>query len=141
MKKPNLEARPRRLSQVNNILAAAGFEERLVIGNGYLYFVDGKAMEWFTSSVPVCRLGHMTLARWIATYEEMSGNKVIAIEELKPCPFCGGKCEMESEHHGSASGINPSDTRAHYGRCVSCGALGPWMKSKTSAARFWNMRN
>lgn len=35
-------------------LRAAGYNETVVQGRGYVYLVDGDAFEWFSSSIPVC---------------------------------------------------------------------------------------
>jgi hypothetical protein len=59
--------------QVNDALANAGKDERLVRGNGYWYFVEGNASGWFSSSVPVYRISDMTLRRWL-DYRDMLAN-------------------------------------------------------------------
>lgn len=55
------------LKTVAKALVAEGFpaDIELVQGNGYLYFAGGDAHTWYSSSVYVCRLNHLTLDQWI----------------------------------------------------------------------------
>lgn len=41
-------------------------------GNGYLYFIydDAENGDWFDKSIPVCRLSHLTLERWVEEGKE-----------------------------------------------------------------------
>ncbi len=48
--------------------------------------------------------------------------------ELKPCPFCGGK----------ALCTNPTTWMAW---CTKCGAVGPWKLTYQEAIEAWNGRN
>jgi hypothetical protein len=50
---------------VNKALMVLGFEQRLVRGRGYWYFVDGGAEGWFSSSVPVYRIDGLSLVGWL----------------------------------------------------------------------------
>jgi Lar family restriction alleviation protein len=50
----------------------------------------------------------------------------------KPCPFCGGEPIDDDERHG--------DGLAHFWRCRSCAAEGPWTKTRTDALIAWNRR-
>lgn len=52
----------RRLDRLFNAL---GYDHRLVAGDGYCYFIDGGASGWYTSSVPVNRINHLTPRRWV----------------------------------------------------------------------------
>ena len=51
--------------EVNAAIKAMGRDERLVAGRGYCYFVEGDAMSWYTSSVPVARISDLSVERWI----------------------------------------------------------------------------
>lgn len=62
---------PASIAQVNKLLAACEREERLVQGNGYIYFTGGDSHEWYTSSVPVAKVSHITIRRLLETFEEM----------------------------------------------------------------------
>ena len=70
---PNAKATTR---NVNKALKAAGREEQIVQGRGYAYFTDGESHTWDTSSIPVCKIGHMTLARAIVFFNEMAGTSI-----------------------------------------------------------------
>ena len=60
------------LRTVNTELEKLGIAERLVQGKGYLYFTEGNAHKWPSSSVYVCRLNHLTLADWIIAYRDLA---------------------------------------------------------------------
>lgn len=60
------------LKRVNAALAAKGIAERLVQGRGYLYFTDGDSHKWYSSSVAVCWLNHLTLEQWLAEHRELA---------------------------------------------------------------------
>lgn len=49
-------------------------------------------------------------------------------EELKPCPFCGGKAELLV-------------TGTYWYRCTDCGAETECDPDKNSAASLWNRRS
>lgn len=53
------------------------------------------------------------------------------IEELKPCPFCGG-ADIEYHEYTDVTGY----------RCVQCEAAGPYTeyRTKEKAAILWNTR-
>lgn len=57
------------VATVNAALKARGVAERLCKGNGYFYFVEGNASDWYTSSVSVFRASELTLEQWIKEYE------------------------------------------------------------------------
>jgi hypothetical protein len=50
------------LKRVNAALAAAGAKEVLVQGEGYLYFIEGEAHCWYTSSTGVASTSTTALA-------------------------------------------------------------------------------
>ncbi len=58
-----------KIASVNNALKAKGYNAELVQGDGYFYFVGDEADEWYSSSVSVYRLNHLSLEGWIAEYE------------------------------------------------------------------------
>jgi Lar family restriction alleviation protein len=57
-------------------------------------------------------------------------------EELKSCPFCGGKSEIEFDdepcYHGS--------TGWYYAKCKVCRAKGSFKNTEKEAANAWNTR-
>lgn len=60
------------VARVNKELKRLGHPERLRRGRGYYYFVDGKAHEWYSSSVYVYRVESLTLGQWIQKREELA---------------------------------------------------------------------
>ena len=65
----------------------------------------------------------------------------MANEELRPCPFCGGKGEVDSKlRDGYKDFLKDPDANAYFVVCRSCAADGPWSKSESGARRMWNMR-
>lgn len=57
-------------------------------------------------------------------------------DELKPCPFCGGKGYEEKRQH-----LPPDKYEwAYYIYCNSCGCEGPWSVNKGHARWLWNHR-
>jgi Lar family restriction alleviation protein len=50
-------------------------------------------------------------------------------EELKPCPFCGGKAEMVSDFDDE-----------HYVYCTGCKGGWKTMETPEEAAEAWNRR-
>ena len=60
---------------VNRLLRALGHGEKLVAGRGYLYFVDGDASGWYSSSVPVCYLRDLTVGRWIEEHAALKADR------------------------------------------------------------------
>lgn len=60
------------LNAINKALAAKGCGERLVKGNGYWYFAEGKAHFWPSSSVLVYRLNDLTLEQWLEEHADLS---------------------------------------------------------------------
>jgi len=53
-------------------------------------------------------------------------------EDLKPCPFCGGKARLGL--------VGEGEFRAYGVRCRSCGAGGRTRVQKRSAVNHWNKR-
>jgi len=66
-------------------------------------------------------------------------------EELKACPFCGGKRLMvdQTVRDGYAAYlyVNDPDAIAYDVRCLSCAATGGWARSEAVARRHWNTRS
>lgn len=62
---------------VAKALVAEGFpaDIELVQGNGYLYFAGGNCHEWYSSSVYVCYLGHLTLEQWVQEAKTLSASR------------------------------------------------------------------
>ena len=59
------------------------------------------------------------------------------IEQLKPCPFCGGtKVKIMAYPHFT------DWSRPYHAECetVSCYAQGPWGDTEKDAAHLWNIR-
>ena len=56
------------------------------------------------------------------------------MDELKECPFCGGKGSMRSAPHDE---INTE----YWVVCHCCAAHGGWTKSESGAIRMWNVRH
>lgn len=50
------------------------------------------------------------------------------MNELKPCPFCGGAAEMRSMRG------------AYWVKCSQCRARAPVLDSEQAAAAMWNTR-
>ncbi len=61
--------------------------------------------------------------------------------ELQPCPFCAGKGYCSNKiRDGYENYQDDPDAYAHWVICNSCAATGGWSKSKSGAARMWNLR-
>lgn len=58
----------------------------------------------------------------------------ISKDELKACPFCGGKCELNSNEMGAAREI------WYFVWCPKCLITGGLRKSSNDALEFWNKR-
>lgn len=50
---------------VNRKLRELGFEEKITQGRGYVYFRDGDAERWYSSSVPICYISECSVTRWV----------------------------------------------------------------------------
>jgi len=61
----NLDRPARRVSDVNAILARAGHNERLVKGDGYVYWAEGDAPNWSETSIYVYRLSDLTIREYL----------------------------------------------------------------------------
>ena len=63
------------------------------------------------------------------------------MDELKPCPFCGGEAELQHERDNFSWAFIYSSVR-----CTKCGAKGerfmqsPKIASGKEAAKAWNRR-
>jgi hypothetical protein len=75
LKKPRADQKATK-ANINKILDAAGRDERVQQGKGYVYFYGGDADGWFTSTVPVCWLGHLTVGNCIAHFNDMAGTSI-----------------------------------------------------------------
>jgi hypothetical protein len=56
---------------VNDALRARGRDESLYSGDGYFFFGGGDAVHWLSSSVTVKKLSDLTLAEWLAKFDEL----------------------------------------------------------------------
>lgn len=60
--------------------------------------------------------------------------KVKATHNLKPCPFCGGRAEMQEAYHSMLS-------NEYFVKCKRCKAeSGRYYKGTYGAAKAWNRR-
>lgn len=50
---------------VNRKLRELGFKEKVTQGRGYVYFREGEAERWYSSSVPVCYISDLSVKRWV----------------------------------------------------------------------------
>ena len=62
--------------------------------------------------------------------EPMEKVEVDMINELKPCPFCGGKAEIKTAASKICSWV----------KCTVCGSEGPAYGDKGRAKEEWNRR-
>jgi len=59
---------PGTAARVNKVLRRMGVEERIVQGQGYVYFTEGEAHTWYSSSIPINRINHMTVRQLVEEY-------------------------------------------------------------------------
>ncbi len=59
------------LRAVNVELARQGIDSFLVNAGKYFYFKGGAAAGWLDRTVPVTRVGDLTLKQWVETYREL----------------------------------------------------------------------
>ncbi len=59
---------PGTAAKVNKVLRRMGVEERIVQGRGYVYFTEGEAHTWYSSSLPINRINHLTVRQLIEEY-------------------------------------------------------------------------
>jgi hypothetical protein len=62
---------PGTAAKVNKVLRRMGVEERIVQGRGYVYFTEGEAHTWYSSSIPINRINHMTVRQLIEEYVDL----------------------------------------------------------------------
>lgn len=63
---------PNRASQVDAAVKKIGGTAKLYRGPGYWYF-DGDDVEFaYSTSVPVCYLGQLTLQQWVESYQAIA---------------------------------------------------------------------
>lgn len=58
------------------IKEATGDSIEVCQGNGYVYFWGQGLEAWSTTSVPVCRINHLSLNRWVDVYKEMKQDEM-----------------------------------------------------------------
>jgi hypothetical protein len=56
---------------INKELKKRGFDEKITQGRGYVYFRDGNAHDWYSSSVPVCYITDLSLKRWMDEFDAL----------------------------------------------------------------------
>lgn len=61
----NLDRPTRTVGDVNKILASQGQPERLVKGQGYVYWAEGTTPEWDSSMIYVYRLSDLTIREYL----------------------------------------------------------------------------
>lgn len=49
---------------INRELKRLGYAERIRQGYGYVYFTDGDASSWYSSSVAICKISHVQDVTW-----------------------------------------------------------------------------
>lgn len=59
------------------------------------------------------------------------------MDELKPCPFCGGQGAQKEDSNYNLTG---GETMYHV-QCKECGADGPWEYSEQASIYVWNKRD
>jgi hypothetical protein len=65
---------PSKHNPLNKALAKAGVAERVMQGRGYVYFVDGEAHTWHSSSIPVCYMRDLTPEAVLYWHKALSTN-------------------------------------------------------------------
>jgi Lar family restriction alleviation protein len=55
------------------------------------------------------------------------------MEELKPCPFCGGEASV-------STGRNGADEKLKYIECLDCAGMADMFYTETEAVVAWNTR-
>lgn len=61
------------MNRLNRALVRAGIIERVVQGRGYVYFVDGEAHTWPSSSIAVCWMRDLTPESVVSEWKSLSG--------------------------------------------------------------------
>lgn len=72
------------VATVNAALRKLGVPERLVNGGGYFYFWEGSAPGWTDTSVYVYRADELTLAEWLAAYEDKKAKHEASLDTPPP---------------------------------------------------------
>jgi hypothetical protein len=61
----NIDRPARTVADINKILCSHGHAERLMKGQGYVYWTDGTTPEWDSSIIYVYRLSDMTIREYL----------------------------------------------------------------------------
>jgi hypothetical protein len=69
MTKINIDRPARTVNDVNKILARQGHPERLVKGEGYLYWIEGTSCEWPCASIYTYRLSDLTIRQYLEDHQ------------------------------------------------------------------------
>lgn len=79
---------PGTVARVNRVLRELGVEERIVQGRGYVYFAEGDAHSWYSSSIPIHHVRQMTVRQLIEEYvrlknegDESSKDRQVILDE------------------------------------------------------------
>jgi Lar family restriction alleviation protein len=68
--------------------------------------------------------------------------KTITMNELKPCPFCGGEAEINDVVVPNLKILLETKKEInYYCSCTQCGCEGGWFVAKYDAITHWNTRS
>jgi hypothetical protein len=75
-KAPNydLDGYPKSVTQVNRLLASKGIAERVAQAAGDVFFTDGQSHRWYSSSLSVYRVSHLSFRKYLDAHESMSND-------------------------------------------------------------------
>jgi hypothetical protein len=59
------------IRNVNDALAARGYEATLVKGGDYFFFRGGEANGWLDRTIRVPRVGDLTVDEWVRAYQDL----------------------------------------------------------------------
>ena len=62
------------------------------------------------------------------------------MNELKPCPFCGGIAELEHKFFVHSWDSDDIGRTIYFARCITCGAQSKAMTNEEKVPLFWNRR-
>lgn len=96
---------PGTVARVNRVLRELGVEERIVQGRGYVYFAEGDAHSWYSSSIPIHHIRQMTVRQLIEEYvrlknegDESSKDRQVILDE--------GRYRIRRSQTSTISGTN-----------------------------------